>query len=262
MNTERDYSIYWIHLAEHDMFSGGYIGISKDVESRWKAHSNTTENPHLKAALNKYKDSVIWEVIADDLTEDEAKAYEKLLRPVPNIGWNIAAGGGMPPRFADFSEESKERLRNAARKTGLNQSPEHIEAFRLRSINKTEAHKNAIKEANKRTAKTPEWKSSVLRAVANRTQEHKENLKKSSSSRSKNRAHMTKDQQDKLNATSSERLSKGYKPLLDAIAKSKARTYRHTETGEVRTAIRWYNAKVNGLGYKEFKTLLVEVVSE
>lgn len=94
---ERNYSLYWIHLKEHDLFSGGYAGISKDVSLRWKQHCKSKDNPKLKNAISKYKDSTIFEVIADGLTETEAKAYELLLRPTENIGWNIAAGGGLPP---------------------------------------------------------------------------------------------------------------------------------------------------------------------
>ena len=32
-------SVYWIHRPEHtDMFTQGYVGITKDIKRRFKAH--------------------------------------------------------------------------------------------------------------------------------------------------------------------------------------------------------------------------------
>ena len=94
---ERNYNLYWIHLNSHDLFNGGYVGISKSVKKRWANHRSSKENIKLRRALDKHKDKVIFEVIASGLSEQEAKDYEVLLRPVPQIGWNIEAGGGNPP---------------------------------------------------------------------------------------------------------------------------------------------------------------------
>jgi group I intron endonuclease len=91
-------SLYWIRHKDHtDMFSEGYIGVSKNVEARWLRHSRYSDNQHLKAAIKKYGwDNLIKEVI---LVGEEAYCYdlESKIRPTKQIGWNIAEGGAKPP---------------------------------------------------------------------------------------------------------------------------------------------------------------------
>lgn len=91
-------ALYWIRLPEHlDMFSEGYIGISKDANARWKWHRKSKENPHLKSAIEKYGfDHLVKQVV---LIADKAYCLEieQKLRPSTKIGWNIAVGGGSPP---------------------------------------------------------------------------------------------------------------------------------------------------------------------
>ena len=64
-------SVYWIHHPEHtDMFTQGYIGITKDIKKRWSDHAKRTGNNHLLHAIKKYGwDSLVKEVI---LVADEA----------------------------------------------------------------------------------------------------------------------------------------------------------------------------------------------
>ena len=48
-------SVYWIHHKDHtDMFSQGYVGVSKNIEARWFRHSRYSDNQHLKSAIKKY----------------------------------------------------------------------------------------------------------------------------------------------------------------------------------------------------------------
>ena len=91
-------SVYWIHHATHtDMFSQGYIGVSKEAERRWNYHKNYGENTHLKNAINKYTwDGLIKEVVLE-ADMDYCLDIEAKLRPSDKIGWNITAGGGKPP---------------------------------------------------------------------------------------------------------------------------------------------------------------------
>ena len=58
-------SVYWIHHPEHtDMFSQGYIGVSKDLKKRWNDHAKRTGNLHLKRAIKKYGwDNLVKEVV-------------------------------------------------------------------------------------------------------------------------------------------------------------------------------------------------------
>lgn len=91
-------SVYWIHCPEHtDILTQGYIGVSNNTKYRWREHQTRTENIHLQRAIKKYNwDNLIKEVIviADELY---CLAVEFKLRAKDSIGWNIVAGGGMPP---------------------------------------------------------------------------------------------------------------------------------------------------------------------
>jgi predicted GIY-YIG superfamily endonuclease len=91
-------SVYWIHHPEHtDIFTQGYIGITKDIKKRWSDHAKRTGNAHLLHAIKKYGwDNLVKEVI---LVADKAYCLmiEVKLRSHNQIGWNIAKGGGNPP---------------------------------------------------------------------------------------------------------------------------------------------------------------------
>jgi len=90
--------VYWIGLENHtDIFSQGYVGISRDPEMRWKYHSKRKENFNVRYAIHKFGwDKLVKKVIIEaDI--DYCLEMEAKLRPTENIGWNIAKGGGKPP---------------------------------------------------------------------------------------------------------------------------------------------------------------------
>ena len=93
--------VYWIHLPEHtDMFSEGYIGFtSKTTEERYKFHlykmRANKDNLPLYNAMRKYLERVVVETLC--ICEDAYGLWlENRLRPLPNTGWNSAAGGDTP----------------------------------------------------------------------------------------------------------------------------------------------------------------------
>lgn len=92
------HSVYWIHHPTHtDIFSQGYVGVSKHYKRRLYEHFAVGRNPHFKYAINKYGwDTLIKKqiLIAD---EDYCLDIERKLRPTDDIGWNIATGGGKAP---------------------------------------------------------------------------------------------------------------------------------------------------------------------
>jgi group I intron endonuclease len=91
------YSLYWIKHKNHiDPQTQGYIGISNNPERRFKEHKQKQDFP-VHNAMKKYGDDVEMILLADNLTEQEAKDSEKTLRPKMHIGWNIMSGGGIPP---------------------------------------------------------------------------------------------------------------------------------------------------------------------
>jgi predicted GIY-YIG superfamily endonuclease len=91
-------SVYWIRHPDHtDMFTQGYIGITKDIKRRFRSHKVRPDNNHLKNAIKKYDwDNLIKKVI---LIADRSYCLEveTKLRPANQIGWNVASGGSMPP---------------------------------------------------------------------------------------------------------------------------------------------------------------------
>lgn len=100
------------------MFAQGYIGITKygrHTRRLWE-HKNVSQNKHLKHALDKYDVVMDIILIAD---EDYCKVTERNIRPFANIGWNIEAGGSLPPSFkgkkrsAEFVEKAKQRKDSA-----------------------------------------------------------------------------------------------------------------------------------------------------
>jgi ribosomal protein L37AE/L43A len=92
------HSIYWIHCLDHtDIFTQGYVGISKSAEKRWIQHFKRSGNRHLNFAIEKYGwDNLVKEKIVIG-GKDYCLDIEKKLRSADGIGWNLVAGGGIPP---------------------------------------------------------------------------------------------------------------------------------------------------------------------
>lgn len=88
-----NYSLYWIHYPDHtDPYCDGYVGITKNLDNRIKDHKST--NPHIRNRINK---GAVVDVLAENLTYEQACSMEFQYRQSENIGWNIAVGGNIPP---------------------------------------------------------------------------------------------------------------------------------------------------------------------
>ena len=88
--------LYHIHRKiHHGDLSRGYIGITNNTARRWYQHMKRP-NLHLGNALSKYHD-IEFTILTED-TETVCTYLEIINRPIKNIGWNIAAGGGLPPK--------------------------------------------------------------------------------------------------------------------------------------------------------------------
>jgi len=92
------FSVYWIRHKDHtDMFRDGYIGVSQYAEKRFDQHFKRTQNRHLRFAIQKYG----WDNLIKQQILIGEKQYcldiEKKLHPEDAIGWNLVAGGGIPP---------------------------------------------------------------------------------------------------------------------------------------------------------------------
>ena len=91
------YSVYHIGISPN--LDSGYIGISNNPELRFSQHQwyRKKSNLHLQNALKKYGKDVFKRVLIKNIEKEAAELIEEMLRPKPNIGWNIAKGGGVPP---------------------------------------------------------------------------------------------------------------------------------------------------------------------
>jgi predicted GIY-YIG superfamily endonuclease len=117
------YIVYWIKEKNHtDCSTQGYIGITKNLKERLRAHKkNKKENP-FTSAKNKYGfDNLIVEVLADNLTITQALSIEKSLRPRQRIGWNCQVGGelGVESSWYDIEENSNKHSKATAEATKL-----------------------------------------------------------------------------------------------------------------------------------------------
>ena len=90
--------VYWIHAPEHkDMFSEGYIGITKNyVTGRWREHLRRL--PKGKNAYKVYdtlrqQSLLVFEIVLVADTRHYCEVIESQLRPTHGIGWNIVKGG-------------------------------------------------------------------------------------------------------------------------------------------------------------------------
>lgn len=121
-------NLYWIRHKDHtDIFSQGYVGVSKNAETRFNQHYSNPVNKHLGFAIKKYGwNNLIKQVIL--ISDDNyCLNIEKKLRPKENIGWNITIGGGLPPsalgkKFGSPSNETKAKM--SAARIGTKQSEE------------------------------------------------------------------------------------------------------------------------------------------
>lgn len=160
-------NIYWIHLPEHnDILSEGYIGVSDNVRKRVNSHfkmlkNNIHENIHLSRVYDKYKETIICNIILEG-SEDYCYEIENKLRPEKNIGWNIAEGGYGPPKLYGnthnkgrmISEDHKQAIKNAGVFSKYNKSEAHrlIASKTMKNKPKSEEQKRKQSEKMKANA--------------------------------------------------------------------------------------------------------------
>jgi hypothetical protein len=97
--------VYWIYNDECvDVNTDGYIGITEDVENRFKFHLKKNKRIPKNVSVK-----VLFEG-----TREECFALEYQYRPFSNIGWNSAVGGSHGWRIGfKHSEETISKLKEA-----------------------------------------------------------------------------------------------------------------------------------------------------
>ena len=114
------YSLY--HIGIDADLNTGYIGISKNPHIRFSQHQwqRKESNKHLKNAMQKYGKDVFKRVVFCNLEKEAAELLEEMLRPNPNIGWNITKGGGIPPNPKGKERSAEYRSNISKAKMGEN----------------------------------------------------------------------------------------------------------------------------------------------
>lgn len=109
--------VYWYHLAAHnDPYSEGYVGVTCQPTIRHICHLNGRRGGSkvLYQAFRKYGEDQVIKTILHRTTKIEAYALEQKYRPTDRIGWNITAGGGLPPDTTGRKDSLEVCLRRAA----------------------------------------------------------------------------------------------------------------------------------------------------
>jgi hypothetical protein len=88
-------------------YEEGYIGVTNfSIQERFDQHAkNVYKKSIVKKAIEKYNDVEI--VLLHEADKNECLKLEEEYRPNELIGWNIAKGGGYPPRM---NEETAKKI--------------------------------------------------------------------------------------------------------------------------------------------------------
>jgi group I intron endonuclease len=142
------YSVY--HIGISPELNTGYIGITKNTVERFSQHGwkRKKSNRHLQFAFKKYGDQVFKRVLLSNLDKELAELCEEMLRPEPEIGWNIVKGGGVPPSPKGKVRSAEHCANIAKAKTG-NKNP-----MFGKKIIFSETHRARLSEASKNRKNT------------------------------------------------------------------------------------------------------------
>jgi predicted GIY-YIG superfamily endonuclease len=103
------YYVYWIHYTHFSSLEEGYIGITSNLNKRLLKHRQSSQNHMVKSGLTS--GAIMTCIFQGD--KEACLSLEEELRPRTKMGWNIAKGGGIPPKFSSHSVESKEKIRQS-----------------------------------------------------------------------------------------------------------------------------------------------------
>lgn len=113
--------MYAIYIITNSLNGMQYVGITNDIERRWRRHKGANEGQFLHRAIKKHGvEAFVFTHYADAFDADSAKAIERMLILEHNTmaphGYNLTQGGdGTFGR--KHTEESKEKSRTSNKKT-------------------------------------------------------------------------------------------------------------------------------------------------
>ena len=126
------YCVYWIRLKPQevlysdtyydykdgvnnaDVYTDGYVGVSRRLEGRYKEHryNDTKENcALLKELFEWYGDDIQLLILEEGLSDTKAYEVEKSYRPYTNIAGNKANGGNHVSPTVEGQKKTKETIR-------------------------------------------------------------------------------------------------------------------------------------------------------
>lgn len=211
------YTVYRI------IFNNGksYIGYSVDFNTRqyhhlWKAANKATLP--IQKALNKYSDSVKWEIIADNLSELEAKRIEVLkIKEYKSLiyenGYNCTVGGEGTSGYKK-SKESIQKWRVSIKAT--HESPEY---------------RNKISESKKKSCENPQVRKNISEGQKNRFSKEEELIKLSERIK---KSHSTAETKLKISNSQKARFSKEEEKLKLSKA---SKTYHSNPDNKIKFAL-------------------------
>lgn len=145
--------VYWIREKEHsDLYTQGYIGITKKtLKERVREHKKNKGNSIVAGKLRSHAD-LVWSVIHEVSSLEDALILEASYRPTQNIGWNLQKGGeiGVEPEwYADKGNSlrhSKKTSEGTLRGIAIKDTKEaRSERAKLSHKNKSESYKDIVK---------------------------------------------------------------------------------------------------------------------
>lgn len=148
------YCVYWIRLPEHaDVSTEGYVGITKNLKERIRAHKKNRRKTILTSAAKKYSwENFVVDVVYENLSLQEALSIEATLRPEQLIGWNCQRGGelGVEGSWYDIEQNRQKHSKatSAATIAGIkDKDTKEARAKRARQnwLNKRESYKDVSK---------------------------------------------------------------------------------------------------------------------
>lgn len=116
--------MYAIYIITNSLNGMQYVGITNDIERRWRRHKGANEGQFLHRAIKKYGvENFVFTHFADAFDEDAAKSIERMLIVEHNTmaphGYNLTEGGDGTFGYK-HTEESKEKSRASNKKTWAN----------------------------------------------------------------------------------------------------------------------------------------------
>jgi group I intron endonuclease len=116
--------MYAIYIITNSLNGMQYVGITNDIDRRWRRHRKANDGQFLHRAIKKHGlDAFVFTHYADAFTVESAKAIERMLIQEHNTrapnGYNLTEGGDGLFGYK-HSEESKTKSRESNKKTWAN----------------------------------------------------------------------------------------------------------------------------------------------